>query len=133
MNKFLSISIITILSIIMLQSCDTKKTALDNVPDNKLDKTITATVGETFEIKMASNPTTGFKWEQVSKIKPRIVKEVDSKYVADDKSMIIVGRGGEQIFSFLAKKEGVLFMQFNYEKEGGKIDKEKYFKIIIKP
>lgn len=132
MKKFLSISIFVFITVFALQSCDSQKTVLDNVPNNKLDKTYTVKVGETFEIKMASNPTTGFKWEQTSKIKPRIVKEVDSKYVEDDKSMSIVGRGGTQIFTFLAKKEGILFMQYKYLKEGGKMDKEKYFKIEIK-
>ncbi len=132
MNKFISISILAFFSIFMLQSCDTKKTALDTVPENKLDKTYTVTVGETFEIKMASNPTTGFKWERTSKIKPRIIKEEDSKYVADDKSMSIVGKGGMQIFTFLAKKEGVVFLQYQYSREDGKMDKEKYFKIVVK-
>jgi len=131
MKNVLSISIIAIISLFMLQSCDSQKTVLDNVPDNKLDKTYTVKVGETFEIKMASNPTTGFKWEQTSKIKPRIIKEVDSKYIADDKSMSIVGKGGTQIFTFLAKKEGVLFIQYQYLKEGGKMDKEKYLKIEV--
>jgi len=132
MNKFLSISILVFFSIFMLQSCDSKKSALDNVPENKLDKTYNVKLNETFEIQLASNPTTGFKWEVASKIKPRIIKEIDNKYVEDDKSMSIVGRGGAQIFTYLAKKEGVLFMQYKYLKESGEMDKEKYFKIVVK-
>jgi len=132
MNKFLFISIISVLSILMVQSCDSKKTVLDNVPEDKLDNTYTVNLNETLEIKLVSNPTTGFSWEIASKIKPRIIKEIDKKYVSNDNSSNMVGEGGYEIYTFSPKKEGVLFMNFKYQRKDGKMDKEKFFKIIVK-
>ena len=132
MNKFFFISIISFLSVLMVQSCDSQKTVLDNVPEDKLEKTYTVSLSDTLEIKLASNPTTGFSWNLTSKIKPRIVKELGNKYVEDNKSMSIMGMGGIDTWSFLPKKEGILFMNFKYTREDGKMDKEKFFKIIVK-
>jgi len=133
MNKFLFISIISFLSILMVQSCDSQKTVLDNVPEDKLDKTYNVSLGDALKIELFTNPTTGFKWKLASKIKPRIVKEIGNIYVAgNDKTMNIMGAGGIETWTFETKKEGILFMNFKYEREDGKMDKEKFFKIVVK-
>lgn len=133
MNKFFITLIIAIFTVLILQSCDSKKTVLDNVPDEKLNKTYTVILGDTLKIELASNPTTGFKWQLASKIKPRIVKELANEYISgNNETMNIMGAGGTEIWTFKTKKEGTMFMNFKYEREGGKVDKEKYFKIVVR-
>lgn len=132
MNKFIITSIIAFLSVLILHSCNSKRTVLDTVPEDKLDKTYTVNIKDTLKITMASNPTTGFKWQLASKIKPRIVKELGNVYIENNESMSIMGAGGTDTWSFISKKEGIIFMNFKYVREDGKIGKEKYFKIIVK-
>ncbi len=133
MNRFLTISVISFFAISILfalQSCDSKKTVLKDVPEDKLDKSYTVKLNEKLVIKLAANPTTGFKWSLESKIKPKIIKEIKKEYIKD-MTMGIIGSGGHEEWTFETKKAGVLFMHFKYLKESGETDKEKYLKITV--
>jgi inhibitor of cysteine peptidase len=51
----------------------------------------------TFEVKLASNPTTGYQWKVV-RYNKTCVSMKDSRYLAPKRQMI--GAGGQMIFTF---------------------------------
>ncbi len=103
----------------------------ENLDKSKALTEFTIAKGDTLKIKMASNPTTGFKWEQASKIKPKVVKFINSEYKARDNKSGMIGVGGNEIWYYSAKKTGELYLHFTYKK-GNEIANEKYFKITVK-
>ena len=132
MNKILFIPLIAFLAVFMIQSCDSQKTVLKDVPEDKLDGSYTVSMNDTLTLKLASNPSTGFKWNMASKLKPAIIKELNVEFVKEEKAMDMVGAGGYELWTFLPKKEGILFLHFKYEREDGKTKKEKYIQVVVK-
>ena len=130
MKKFVIILTITVFGMYLIQSCDAQKEVLKNVPEDKLEKTYTVTETDTLIIKLVSNPTTGFKWYLTNKIKPKVIVEYNREYVKDDRTMDMVGAGGYDIWRFLPNKKGETYLHFIYQREDGKTEKEKFFKII---
>lgn len=113
------------------QSCDSSKIAISEIDSTKLATTYTLKVGDTLVIDLASNPSTGYKWEIASKIKPKIIKFIDNEYKANSNTNTMVGAGGFDTWRYSVNKKGVLYMNFKYIKEPNDIGKEKFFKIIV--
>ncbi len=132
MKKTASSFLVVILAIFMLQSCDSQKSVIDNVPADKLDNTFTIGMNDTLKIELKTNPTTGFVWSVDNKIKPKIIKELSREFVKDEKTSEMIGGGGLEIIKYLPVKTGELYLHFVYKREDGKIDKEKYYKVIVK-
>ena len=132
MNKILFIPLIAFFALFLIQSCDSQKTVLKDVPEDKLDGSYTVSMNDTLTLKLHSNPSTGFKWNLASKIKPVIIKELDKKFIKEEKTMDMIGGGGYDLWTFLPKKEGILFLYLKYEREDGKTKKEKYIQVIVK-
>ncbi|TSC95529.1 MAG: inhibitor of cysteine peptidase [Parcubacteria group bacterium Athens1014_10] len=89
--------------------------------------------GDNFYLILETNPSTGYQWET----------DFDSDYIKlknrqynppSDES--IVGAGGDEIFNFIALKQGEVQITFSYlrpwEKEEPLITKKKIYDIIIK-
>ena len=67
-------------------------------------------MGEELEIKLESNPTTGFQWI-FTPTKKDVVTLISQKYVpstdtSSQKGIHIVGKGGISVFKFKATKKG---------------------------
>lgn len=131
MKKLIIILLITVFGMYLIQSCDTQKEVLKNVPEDKLEKTYTISETDTLTVKLVTNPSTGFKWYLANKIKPKVITEFDRKFVKNDMTMDAVGAGGYDIWRFLPEKKGETYLHFIYKREEGKINQEKYFKIVI--
>lgn len=127
-NVFLFIAIF---GMFVFLSCDTNKEVLKDVPVDQLEKTITLTMSDTLKIEIPTNPTTGFKWYLVNKIKPKTIEELDRKFVENEETMDMVGGGGMDIWRFLPVKKGTTYLHFKYMREDGKTKKENYYKIIV--
>ncbi len=132
MKKILSSVLIVFFGMYLFQSCDSQKSVIDNVPADKLDKTFTVNMNDTLKIELKSNPSTGFMWSIDNKIKPKVIKEISKEYIKNNKTMDMVGAGGFDIWKFNAVKEGEVYLHFVYAREDGKIDKEKYYKVVVK-
>ena len=86
--------------------------------------TIEAKVGETFELMLCSNPTTGYQWEDPAVISnPAVLEQVSTAFVeptvnADSQ---LVGAPGIQSWSFKALSAGTAQVLFTYSQpwEGG--------------
>lgn len=131
MKKCIIILSITVLGIFLIQSCDTQKEVVKNVPEDKLEKTYTISKTDTLSVKLTTNPTTGFKWYLVNKIKPKVIIEFDREFVKNDMTMDAVGAGGFDIWRFLPEKKGETYLHFSYQREDGKINNEKFLKIVV--
>ncbi len=71
---------------------------------------ITVGVGEEFEVRLESNPTTGYAWQVVEL--PDAISEVSRDYEAPDTSL--VGAGGVEVFVFDGVAEGSGELRLEY-------------------
>jgi inhibitor of cysteine peptidase len=67
-------------------------------------------VGEQFEIRLDSNPTTGYAWQVVDQ--PAVVELVSSDYEAPDTNS--VGAGGVEVFVFAGASSGSAELRLQY-------------------
>lgn len=88
-------------SLIMAQASKPSITIDMTQADNS--KTIHVKNGETFDLRLQENPSTGFQWS-VSPEQTGIVKLTQSGYEANTPQQ--VGSGGHRLFTFLALKPG---------------------------
>ncbi len=116
----------------LFQSCDSQKKVIDNVPSEKLNNTFNLGMNDTLKIELKSNPTTGYLWSIDNKIKPKIIQELSHEFVKNNKTMDMVGAGGFDHWHFFPLKTGEVYLHFIYAREDGKIDSEKYYKVVVK-
>jgi predicted secreted protein len=65
---------------------------------------ITAKAGETFELVLPSNPSTGYHWNILPELDETIVQFVEQNYVAEQP--VIPGSGGADVWRFRAVSAG---------------------------
>ena len=71
-------------------------------------------IDDIFEIQLAGNPTTGYRWENVSEKSDAVEQIGEPEYEATGKNMI--GSGGVFIFKFKAKSAGSAVLNFIYHR-----------------
>lgn len=118
------------MGLFLIQSCNSQKYVLKDVPADKLEKIYTIKKNEILTIEIASNPTTGFTWQIANKIKPNIIEEFSKEFIKKENTEM-VGAGGYDNFKFIPQKAGEVFLHFKYSREDGTFDKEKFFKVIV--
>ena len=91
---------------VLLSSCVAAADEVDPAPLQK---------GETFEITLDANATTGFSWE-VAEIDEDIVQLVGSEYVPDSNAERLVGKGGKTVFRFQAVGSGGTTIKLVYRR-----------------
>ena len=78
---------------------------------------------ETFEVKLCSNPTTGFQWAKEAQISDStVLKQEDHKFIGpESEPPPPPGTPGQEIWTFKALKEGSSMIFFEYSRpwEGG--------------
>ncbi|MCS3900467.1 protease inhibitor I42 family protein [Methanococcus voltae] len=78
------------------------------IPDSEyVEKTIK--IGDTFEISLNENPTTGYEWQYVSDNKLELLSE---EYMPNKNTLGIVGQGGSHTWKFKAVEEGISTLKF---------------------
>ncbi len=70
--------------------------------------------GDSFQIELTSNPTTGYSWKWVNRKSVSIVDTIGYKYLPD--SLGLVGSGGKEIWLFKGIKIGVDSLCFEYNR-----------------
>jgi predicted secreted protein len=101
------------LALILVAGCG------DGVDDYEAGEPIEAEVGESFEIKLDSNATTGYEWQLAGRPDPDVVSFEESTYELDEGSEDTDGGGGEQTLRFDAVGEGETTIRFEYVFTGG--------------
>ena len=87
--------------------------------------------GDSLEIVLQANPTTGYRWEVASN-DTSVLKNIGIEYQADKVPSGIVGSGGKTIMRFMAIKEGETFLQLVYRRPFEKdMPPVKKFELIV--
>ena len=90
-------------------------------------RAIRATVGETFAIALAGNPTTGYTWQ--STVDPGYLELVGEAFEPVDEG---VGSGGQEVFRFRALASGESEIRCEYRRPWDKKARDsKQFRIEI--
>lgn len=84
-------------------------------PEPTVYNSLTVKQGETFEITLVANGTTGFNWDLVE-IDTSFVLWTGSEYVADDNAEGMVGIGGTAVFRFQAVGSGATELKLVYRR-----------------
>jgi predicted secreted protein len=94
---------------------DAAKPKTIKVTAAKDGKTVTARVGDTVQVRLEGNPTTGYQWRAVSYSKSCPVSDPDGAYLPSAPQTI--GSGGTYVFTIkpdLLAKGGTFHFQFAY-------------------
>ena len=70
-------------------------------------------VGETLQLSLRSNPTTGYSWV-VGEHSDSVT--IESKYIPDYNDKMITGAGGREVFKISCSEPGEYVLQFDYER-----------------
>ena len=69
---------------------------------------------EVLEIKLESNPSTGYSWKWIKSETNTILDSIEAIYVPTKVQNGVVGSGGTEIFKFKANKIGINTLKFEY-------------------
>ncbi len=92
--------------------CDELAASARGAAAATLERTVTATAGETFRITLCANPSTGFAWERPILSDPAALELVDRAAVAP--AGALVGSAGSETFTFRVEGPGTTEIQFAY-------------------
>lgn len=84
------------------------------------------------EVKLESNPTTGYSWKWIKSDSNKILDSIDATYVRTKVSNGVVGSGGTEIFKFKANKSGIDSLKFEYCRPWEEHSAVKVKKFIVK-
>lgn len=96
---------IIIISAILLFSCNTQKGIIADY------EVIKNTV---LELKLRSNPTTGYSWKWIKNKDSKRMDFINSVYLQDVSAPGMTGVGGYEIWKFKGKESGVDTLTFEY-------------------
>lgn len=127
--RLLSVVLVITLLIILLCSC---KSIAELTFDDK-GKSFELEKGDRINIKLESNPTTGYSWILGGETDTSVVSLFDSKFVQTEKEEELVGAGGYEIFTFKAENSGQTEITLTYQRpwEEEELKGEFLFKINI--
>ncbi len=98
--------------------------------DNK--RTIELSQGQFLEIKLASNPTTGYSWSFDDASVNFIERQGDSSFVLDKScGDMMAGCGGNELWKFKAIKQGNEMLQLEYKRPWETIAPAQVFQLSI--
>jgi inhibitor of cysteine peptidase len=102
--------IIIVLSAIVIIASSCKTTSINSEENEEVVYEIS--VGETLEIKLAANPTTGYSWNWANEESITIVDSSGYRYALDEP--VMAGSGGNDVWSFVGVKAGQETIVFEY-------------------
>lgn len=103
LNRF----IISIMVVLVLSACSSGL----KINKDSNGKTISMPTGQTLEIQLEGNITTGYEWQIISVEETILKPNGEPKYNSDSK---LAGAGGEFIFKFDAKNPGEAHLKLGY-------------------
>lgn len=91
--------------------------------NNHIDQTLEVQAGETFEVKLCSNPTTGFQWSEEAEISdPAVLQQEDHKFIGPESELPPPpGTPGQEVWTFKALNKGSssIYLEYSRPWEGG--------------
>ena len=93
------------------------------------DRTIEVTIGQTIEVRLPENPTTGFRWQLTSDAGPACVM-ADDQFIAPAGPP---GKGGDHTWKFKASRPGESDIELEYRRRWeGSSAASRTFKVHVK-
>lgn len=83
---------------------------------------ITVTAGETFDLVVPSNSSTGYRWDIIPELNINLVELVSQNYVAEQP--VMPGSGGVDVWTFRAVNAGETTIVLGYYPPGNDTDPE---------
>ena len=86
-----------------------------------LSRTIEISVGDSLNVTLCSNPTTGFQWSELAQISDQtLLQQIDHQFVPPQEQDV-EGAAGKEIWTFNALKKGTSNISMEYSRpwEGG--------------
>jgi inhibitor of cysteine peptidase len=131
MKKLIILCLVSILLVpLLMVGCSggpkTIEISLDEfVAQNNIVKNIDLSLSDILTVKLGSNPTTGYSWNENATMltAQKIITQQSYDYV-EPTSTGIVGAGGTSVWTFKAVAAGVGIIQLSYSRpwEGGEKD-----------
>jgi inhibitor of cysteine peptidase len=91
----------------------------------------TVKVGDTIEVVVAGNPTTGYEWTALNDDAALLKLVGEPAYVADETDEDIVGSGGTYTFTFTATAAGQTTIELRYARAWESVQPLKTFKVTV--
>jgi inhibitor of cysteine peptidase len=98
---------------------ETENTLLEPTDHTQL---ITVKAGETFDLVVPSNPSTGYHWDIVPELDANLVEFAEQNYFADQP--VAPGSGGMEVWTFRAVNAGNTMVVLGYYPPGNEMDPE---------
>ncbi len=73
---------------------------------------ITVQAGQTFDLVLTSNPSTGYRWQLVEELDPGLLELMDQNYIPQEPSAI--GSGGVDVWTMRAVNSGDATIMLGY-------------------
>ena len=89
-------------------------------------------VGDSFQLELTSNPSTGYSWTWSNQQSVSVVEKTDSKYTPSNPGSI--GGGGTDVWTFKGVKSGSDSLKLEYKRgwESGPAAETKTIKVTVK-
>ncbi|MDD5622469.1 MAG: protease inhibitor I42 family protein [Actinomycetota bacterium] len=112
-KKMVLISLVTAIFILFFNGCSTTGKALT---EKNNGDSLNLKINDTIEIRLESNPTTGYGWFLSDKADSTIVSVTDPEFIEPKKDKELIGAGGYEIFTIKAISKGKTSIILNYER-----------------
>jgi inhibitor of cysteine peptidase len=96
-------------------------------------KSVTLKAGDSIQIKVDGNPTTGFEWTAALEAKDAalLAQQGDPAYADSSTNPSIVGSGGTYTFTFKALAAGTATIKLVYQRGWEKVEPAKTFTVTV--
>jgi inhibitor of cysteine peptidase len=98
-----------------IKSATLELTLDDFAAQNNITGNISIDVNGTLTVKLGSNPTTGYEWEDVIITNALTVEQVSNEYI-EPTNTAIVGAPGTDVWVFNGKLSGTTTITFSYSR-----------------
>ncbi len=113
MKKMIITSLVILVSILIFSSC---VAAGKTLTEKNNGDSFNLKINDTINIKLESNPTTGYSWILSDGTDSAIVSLIDSEFIQSSEDKELVGAGGYEMFTFKAVSKGKTSIILNYKR-----------------
>ena len=112
-KKIVLISLAAVIFVLFFNGCSVTGKALTEKNNGDI---LNLKINDSVQIRLESNPTTGYSWFLSDKLDSTIVSVTDPVFIEPKKDKEIVGAGGYEIFTVKAISKGKISIILNYER-----------------
>ena len=112
-RKIVLISLTTLMFALCFSSCSELGKTLTEKNNGEM---INLKIDDKVEIKLESNPATGYSWFLSDKVDSAIVSVTDPVFIESKKDEELIGAGGYEVFTIKAISKGKTSLILNYER-----------------